>query len=112
VFIGLFLSVALLIGAEYYRGSKTPGLPMLPVAFEHGDHTDTRCVTCHHDYIDGTGNGICYQCHKNSPDIAADMESTFHDFCFDCHATKRTEGEDSGPQRECSGCHQQDSMMD
>jgi hypothetical protein len=29
----------------------------------------------------------------------------FHDFCFSCHVTKRLEGEDSGPMRECGACH-------
>jgi hypothetical protein len=33
------------------------------------------------------------------------MEKMFHGFCFGCHVKTRTEGEDSGPMRECSGCH-------
>jgi hypothetical protein len=105
VLIGLALATALLLGVEHYRVKKTPAQPMLPLTFEHGDHTETNCTDCHHDYMDDSGSGLCLACHKQSPEIAADMELMFHNFCFDCHVSKRQEGEDSGPQRECSGCH-------
>jgi hypothetical protein len=35
------------------------------------------------------------------------MEKMFHDFCFGCHVSTRMEGEESGPMRECQGCHAQ-----
>jgi hypothetical protein len=105
VLFGLILAAALLFGVENYRAAKTSAQPMLPVTFDHGDHTETNCINCHHDYNDDSGGGLCFSCHKQSPEIAADMELMFHNFCFECHVTKRQEGKDSGPQRECSGCH-------
>jgi len=104
VLIGLSLAVLLLFFAEQYRAGNSPNEPMLPVVFEHGDHTETACTNCHHDYLDNSGSGLCYTCHKQSPEIAADMQAMFHDFCFDCHVSKRQD-DDAGPQRECSGCH-------
>lgn len=79
--------------------------PQLPVAFEHADHRKVPCADCHHNFIDETGGGACYNCHKLTPEIAADMEAMFHDFCRDCHVRTRTAGEDSGPLRQCSLCH-------
>ena len=102
---GLALAFVLLISAEAYRIRYAPEEPLLPVIFEHGDHTETECVECHHNFIDNTGGGTCYNCHKYSPEIAGEIEKMFHDFCFDCHVTQRLTGEDSGPMRECAGCH-------
>ena len=79
--------------------------PQLPVAFEHGDHRTVPCADCHHNFLDETGGGACYNCHKLTPEIAANMEATFHDFCRGCHVRTRGEGEDSGPLREFSLCH-------
>jgi len=105
VLAGLVAAALLLMLAEYYRASHAQEQAMLPVTFEHIDHTATGCAQCHHNFIDESGGGTCYNCHKYSPDVIGDMEQTFHDFCFDCHVSTRLEGEDSGPMRECSGCH-------
>jgi len=105
VVAGLVLSAVLLVFAENYRASQVPSEPLLTVAFEHIDHTETQCADCHHNFIDKTGGGTCYNCHKYTPEIAADIEKTFHDFCFACHVARRKEGEESGPMRACSGCH-------
>lgn len=78
---------------------------LLAVAFDHADHRETPCADCHHNFVDGSGGGTCYNCHKYHPEIAAEMETMFHDFCFGCHVSRRQEGEDSGPMRECRGCH-------
>ncbi len=102
---GLIVAVLLLVAAEQYRMATVPSKPLLPVSFEHLDHKKTQCADCHHNFIDDTGGGTCYNCHKYEPEIAPDIEKMFHDFCFDCHVTTRREGEDSGPMRECAGCH-------
>jgi hypothetical protein len=33
------------------------------------------------------------------------MEQQFHDLCKSCHIERHHAGEDSGPLRQCSGCH-------
>ncbi len=80
--------------------------PLLPVTFDHADHRETACADCHHNFVDDTGGGTCYNCHKYEPEIAAHIEDMFHEFCFTCHVQMRVEGEESGPMRECGGCHQ------
>ena len=102
---GVALGAALLWGVEQYRYRAAPLQPMLPVLFEHADHKETPCADCHHNFLDGTGSGPCYLCHKTEQDTAPAMEQMFHDFCFDCHATALTEGEKAGPPRQCAGCH-------
>ena len=111
VLTGITAAALLLLGAEQYRSRAAPAQPMLPVLFEHADHRETPCADCHHNFLDGTGSGPCYLCHKTEPEIAASMEQMFHDFCFDCHATTLAEGEDAGPARSCSGCHGPGSEM-
>jgi Class III cytochrome C family len=105
VLAGLVLAGLLLLVAESYRSHYSVEQPALPVVFEHQDHIDTACAECHHNFVDDTGGGVCYHCHKFSPDIASENEKMFHDFCFGCHVDKRWEGEESGPMRECAGCH-------
>ncbi len=105
VLAGCALALALLLGVEHYRSGHASLEPLLPVNFEHADHTDTACAQCHHNFLDDTGGGTCYNCHKYAEDIAADMQSLFHDFCFGCHVQKRIAGDDAGPMRACGGCH-------
>lgn len=102
---GVCLAVVLLLLAEGYRNQNAAQQPMLPVVFDHADHSTSQCIECHHNFVDDTGGGTCYVCHKHSPEIAAQMEKMFHDFCFGCHVSTRVEGEESGPMRECKGCH-------
>ena len=102
---GLLLAALLITMAESYRIRESVQRPLLPVAFEHADHSDTACADCHHNFVDDTGGGTCYNCHKYAEDIAADMQSLFHDFCFGCHVQKRIAGDDAGPMRACGGCH-------
>jgi len=105
VLLGLLLGAVLMFLAESYRATHSVKKPLLPVAFDHADHNEIRCTDCHHEFIDGTIGGGCYACHKYSEDIAADMEKMFHDFCFGCHVETRHAGKNSGPMRECAGCH-------
>jgi hypothetical protein len=81
---------------------------LVPVHFPHEKHTQVACVTCHHNFVDKTGLGSCFDCHRsNRPDLTASAEATFHVFCRNCHtqlaATHTTDPH--GPPRACSECH-------
>lgn len=84
--------------------------PLLPVTFDHKIHTDTGCITCHHNFADDTGSGSCYSCHKFTPEISPQIETMFHDLCRNCHIEKRIEATDAGPMRRCSLCHRTPSL--
>ena len=104
----LGLAVALVIvlyRVEAWRRQAIPEQPLLPVSFGHEDHRDIQCIDCHHNFVDGTGGGTCYACHKLDEDVGHDIELIFHRFCEGCHVEKRLAGEKSGPLRECRGCH-------
>lgn len=81
---------------------------MLPLTFAHLDHRLENCVTCHHNFIDDTGQGLCFDCHKTDPTVNALIEEQFHALCRDCHVEKQRLGEDSGPTRRCLDCHTAD----
>ena len=82
--------------------------PMLPLTFAHLDHRSVNCVDCHHNFIDDTGQGLCFDCHKTDPNVNALMEEQFHALCRDCHVEKQRLGEDAGPTRQCIDCHTAD----
>jgi hypothetical protein len=98
-------------GADYRRSAQEMR-HLLPVVFEHRDHTATECFECHHNFIDGTGSGTCYSCHKYDMTIAYQMEDMFHTLCRDCHTEERKMGEEAGPVRSCDGCHLVESFAD
>ena len=96
---------ALLLGVHHWRQQAIPLQPLLPTKFEHIDHTATQCADCHHNWIDDTGSGPCYNCHKTSPEVWVEMEPMFHEFCWGCHIETRHKEEEAGPVRECALCH-------
>ena len=74
--------------------------------FPHEKHRTVQCVACHHNFVDATGTGGCYACHRSTrSDLPQAAEATFHEFCRDCHRTLDAEHDKHGPVRECSGCH-------
>ena len=85
--------------------------PVLPVAFEHRDHTAEKCVYCHHNYADDTGFDSCYSCHKHEPSVAREMQHMFHEFCRSCHVERALAGDASGPFRRCQECHNEHGRM-
>ncbi len=104
----LVAALALLLGGwslGEYRERALAQRPLLPVAFEHSDHAGQPCADCHHNFVDGTGGGACYYCHKMDPEINQQIETMFHDFCRGCHVETRHTGEDAGPLRNCADCH-------
>lgn len=81
---------------------------MLAVNFAHADHIEQSCVVCHHNYVDTTGQGMCFDCHITDPQVSALIETQFHELCRTCHVDKQNQGEDHGPTRQCIDCHQHD----
>lgn len=104
-FLLLIVSVFVIEVMATYRQEKIISKPLLHVNFDHVDHKATQCVTCHHNFLDKTGTGTCYSCHKLEPDIAHDIEDMFHTLCRDCHSETRSKGEAAGPVRQCKSCH-------
>ena len=90
-----------------YRNVMLLRRPLLPVTFVHGLHKGIQCTHCHHNYIDDSGGGSCYLCHKLDPGLARNIETTFHVFCTDCHIKTKNEGDEAGPVRQCGPCHDQ-----
>ena len=99
---GLLLSLALARPAYVHHA------PLLHVGFQHADHRSVNCLDCHHNYIDDTGSDLCYACHKSTLELAETIQDMFHTFCRDCHVEKQMSGEEAGPVRLCSGCHNPD----
>jgi Class III cytochrome C family/Ferric reductase like transmembrane component len=92
-------------GMRLLQPALTPS--PLHAFFPHEHHRSVDCVACHHNFIDKTGAGNCYDCHRsNRPDLHQASEATFHEFCRGCHLQFAQErSKKHGPVRECSGCH-------
>jgi Class III cytochrome C family len=74
--------------------------------FPHEKHRTVNCIACHHNFVDKTGAGSCFDCHRSTRhDLPQASEATFHEFCRDCHRNLAIERSKHGPVRECSGCH-------
>jgi hypothetical protein len=99
------LTAAGAVGLAAYRDAVVRAAPLLPVAFLHDDHTSVGCIACHHNFVDSTGTGSCYACHKFDPELALSMQSMFHGLCRDCHREQVEAGRNTGPMRRCSTCH-------
>ena len=82
--------------------------PMLPITFAHADHQEVNCVDCHHEFVDATPRGPCFECHKADPTVAHLVEVQFHDLCRGCHVERLAAGLDAGPARACIACHSPD----
>ncbi len=87
-----------------------PNGALLAVSFAHADHTDQNCVYCHHNYVDDTGSGMCFDCHKSDPEVAPVIETQFHDLCRGCHMEQLAKAEHHGPTRACISCHTRDHL--
>lgn len=83
----------------------------LPLTFAHADHRTVNCIDCHHNFSDTTGQGLCLDCHRSTPELAAALEVQFHTLCRGCHVRTRQAGNDAGPVRRCSDCHRPDTAF-
>jgi DMSO/TMAO reductase YedYZ heme-binding membrane subunit len=86
----------------------------LPLDFPHDKHGAVSCLTCHHNYADGTGAALCVECHRSQrADLREGAEARFHGFCLDCHrhpsapAEGYAEGHVHGPVAGCRVCHRE-----
>jgi hypothetical protein len=77
-----------------------------PLDFPHGKHAAVNCLTCHHNYADGTGASLCVECHRSArADLKEGAEARFHSFCFECHRHPDAAFTKHGPVSGCAGCH-------
>jgi DMSO/TMAO reductase YedYZ heme-binding membrane subunit len=82
----------------------------LALDFPHDKHGAVNCLTCHHNYADGTGAALCVECHRSQrTDLRAGAEARFHGFCLDCHRHPSASLEERrhGPVSGCHVCHRQ-----
>ena len=106
---GITLATLLLLptpigGLRLLQTATTPAV--LHAYFPHENHRTVNSIACHHNYVDKTGFGSCYDCHRSArTDLPQVAEATFHEFCRDCHSGFAREHGKHGPVRECSGCH-------
>jgi hypothetical protein len=78
----------------------------LALDFPHEKHGAVNCLTCHHNYADGTGAALCVECHRSQrADLRAAAEARFHGFCLDCHRHPSAALERHGPVAGCHVCH-------
>jgi len=109
IWIAAVPALALLgFGYSRWQAATRAAAPMLPVTFAHNRHTGVGCATCHHNYVDDTGLGLCFDCHKTDTGVAAEIEFQFHELCWGCHVERQLEGEAHGPTRACNECHEAD----
>ncbi len=88
-----------------------------PVEFSHLEHAmnyKVSCWECHHDYQDGENVWVpwgqtqkCIECHDplKKQDKVANLQKAYHLNCRNCHKLLQKQDKDTGPYRECSGCH-------
>jgi hypothetical protein len=78
----------------------------LPLAFPHEKHGRVNCLTCHHNYADGTGLDWCIHCHRSQrTDLKEGIEARFHGFCLQCHRHPPAALRGHGPVSGCESCH-------
>ena len=108
--VGVAYGVLVFLSSEFYltQQDRADIAPPLPMKFAHVDHAQQRCVDCHHNYEDDTGQGLCLDCHYRDAELAPLMEQQFHELCRSCHMDKAMAGEEHGPLRHCVECHQAD----
>ena len=93
------------IGSLHLLQTATTPAP-LHAFFPHENHRTVNCIACHHNFVDKSGFGGCYDCHRSARrDLPQAAEATFHEFCRDCHSGFARDQSKHGPVRACSGCH-------
>jgi hypothetical protein len=99
------------VGAEL-REPLLPRSSRLPLDFPHGKHLAVNCLTCHHNYADGTGASLCVECHRSGrSDLKEGVEARFHGFCLECHRHPDAAFTRHGPVSGCNTCHRPASAL-
>jgi len=82
-----------------------------PLDFPHSKHGAVNCLSCHHNYADGTGSTLCIECHRSArTDLKQGAEARFHGFCFGCHRHPDASFARHGPVAGCEVCHRPPSV--
>jgi hypothetical protein len=88
------------------REPLIPRASRLELDFPHDKHGAVNCLTCHHNYADGTGAALCVECHRSArADLRTGAEAEFHGFCFECHRHPSASLKGHGPVAGCHICH-------
>ena len=109
--VGVLMLACVSLAAHSTRlALREPTLPLaahtLPLDFPHAKHTQVNCLTCHHNFADGTGFENCVLCHQSErADLKVGVEARFHDFCLECHRSPGSALQGHGPVSGCLGCH-------
>ena len=102
-------SIAALVPAAVDATLREPVMrraPGLALDFPHEKHGAVNCLTCHHNYADGTGMQACIECHRSArTDLKEGVEARFHGFCLDCHRHPGAAFHEHGPVAGCAVCH-------
>jgi hypothetical protein len=102
-------ALAALVPASVDAELREPLIPRsnrLELDFPHDKHGAVNCLTCHHNYADGTGAALCVECHRSQrADLRAGAEARFHGFCFECHRHPSASLKGHGPVAGCHVCH-------
>ena len=78
----------------------------LVLDFPHDKHRAVKCVLCHHNYLDRSGDDSCINCHRGAgAAILVGAEARFHDFCLGCHRDPPGYLTTHGPVTGCGTCH-------
>ena len=78
----------------------------LVLGFPHEKHRAVNCITCHHNFVDRSGEDSCISCHRSGrAAIRVGAEARFHDFCLGCHRDPPAYLTGHGPATGCDTCH-------
>ncbi len=84
----------------------SPRSVTVPLDFPHAKHVAVNCLTCHHNFADGTGMDTCVNCHRSArADLKVGVQARFHTFCFECHRHPDASFAQHGPVAGCESCH-------
>ncbi|HYM44290.1 MAG TPA: cytochrome c3 family protein [Steroidobacteraceae bacterium] len=109
VVLGALIALTALARAATTLALREPLLARnqrLELDFPHDKHRAVRCLLCHHDYLDRSGQGSCVGCHRSArADLRVGAEARFHDFCLGCHRDPPAGLTGHGPVSGCDTCH-------
>lgn len=109
VTLGLFVVLLAGLANGPLAASRLAALRQAPIdhaRFLHTDHTAFACTSCHHNFVDRSGNENCLTCHKRvSMSELTRIDRVLHAFCVDCHRMDESTNRKLGPIDDCNGCH-------